>query len=114
MEFTVNDHLINKEPIVSKIYEKLIAVCEKFGTVNQSAKKSSIHLDAKSGFAGVYTRKNYILLKIHTNFKIDNERVEKCEKISANRYKHTIKLESEKDVDKQLTNWLKSAYELKK
>ena len=113
MEYTVNDHLINKEPIVSKIYEKLITECEKFGTVTQSPKKSSVHLDSKSGFAGVYSRKNYLLLKIHTNFEIESERIQKIEKISANRFKHIVKLEKLNDVDKELISWLKSAYELK-
>ena len=66
-----------------------------------------------SGFAGVYSRKNYLLLKIHTNFEIESERIQKIEKISANRFKHIVKLEKLNDVDKELISWLKSAYELK-
>ncbi len=114
MEFKVKDHFENKEPIVLEIYKKLISECEKFGTIIQSAKKTSIHLDAQSGFAGVYTRKNYILLKLHTNFELKNNRIEKSERISANRIKHSIKLERKDDIDSELINWLKSAYELKK
>lgn len=80
MEYKVIDHFKNKELIVSDIYEKLISECEKFGTVYQSPKKTSIHLDAKSSFVGVYTRKDCLLLHIHTDFDIDNSRIEKLKK----------------------------------
>ncbi|MCB9321391.1 MAG: hypothetical protein H6570_19080 [Lewinellaceae bacterium] len=113
MEYSINEHFKKNEPIVREIYDRIISECQKFGTVIQSPKKSSIHLDNKSGFAGVYTRKNYILLKIHTNFAIDSERIQKIEIISANRFKHTIKLESLNEVDSELINWLKSAYDIK-
>ena len=80
MEYKVIDHFENKEPIVSNIYEKLISECEKFGTIYQSQKKTSIHLDAKSGFVGVYTRKGCLLLHIHTDFDVNDPRIEKTEK----------------------------------
>ena len=113
MEHKVIDHFENKEPIVTSIYEKLISECEKFGPVVQSSKKTSIHLDAKSGFVGVYTRKDYLLLHIHTNFDIDNPRIEKTEKISANRFKHIVRVTNPDEIDKQLIDWLKLAYKLK-
>ena len=113
MEFKVKDHFENKEKIVSEIYQKLISECEKFGTVTQSPKKTSIHLDAKSGFVGVYTRKNCLLLHIHTNFEIDSNRIEKTEKISANRLKHIIRIANPSEIDEQVVNWLESAYKLK-
>ena len=113
MEFNVKDHLINKDPIVSEIYKKLITECKKFGIVIQSAKKTSIHLDAKKGFAGVYTRKNYLLIHIHTNFPIEDLRIEKMEQISANRYKHIVRITKPEEIDKKILNWLESAYKLK-
>ena len=113
MEYKVIDHFENKETIVSAIYKRLILECEKFGTVVQSPKKTSIHLDAKSGFAGVYTRKDCLLLDIHTNFEIDNPRIEKTEKISANRFKNTVRIKNPDEIDKQIIDWLESAYKLK-
>ena len=113
MGYIVEDHFINKNPVVTAIYKRIIAECQQFGQVKQVAKKTSIHLDAKAGFAGVYTRKNYLLLKIHTDFEIDSERIEKSERISTNRFKHTVKLTDPIDVDQQICHWLKAAYELK-
>ena len=114
MEYSELDHLKDKEQIVADIYEKLIAELQKFGQLKIDPKKTSIHLGDRFGFAGVYTRKNYINLEVHLNYKLTNKRVAKVEQASANRYHHTIKLTQTKDIDKQLLTWLKQAYELKK
>jgi hypothetical protein len=53
-------------------------------------------------------------LELHLNYKLTGERISKVEQASQNRFHHTIKLTSEKDIDKELLTWLKQAYELKK
>ena len=114
MDYTENDHLKDKEPVVTNIYNKLLKELHKFGQLKIEPKKTSIHLGNRFGFAGVYTRKDYINLEVHLNHKLTSERVSKVEQASANRFHHTIKLANEKDVDKELLTWLKEAYELKK
>ena len=114
MEYTELDHLKDKESVVTAIYEKLIKELQKFGAIKIEPKKTSIHLGNRFGFAGVYTRKDYINLEIHLNFKLTGKRIAKVEHASANRYHHTMKLSSVKDVDKELLDWLRQAYELKK
>ena len=110
---TVKQHFENKPDIILDIYDKLLLESRKFGSVKESPNNSSIHLLNKFGFAGVYTRKKYILLHIHLTEPIDNERIQKIEQISKNRYKHVVKLSSITDVDNELLNWLKKAYKLK-
>ena len=114
MNYTELDHLTGKEQIVTKIYEKLIAELQKFGQLKIEPHKTSIHLGNRFGFAGLYTRKDYINLEVHLNYKLTSKRVSKVEQASANRFHHTIKLASVKDIDKELLTWLKEAYELKK
>ena len=114
MEYTELDHLQDKEPVVTSIYEKLIGELQKFGQLKIEPKKTSIHLGNRFGFAGVYTRKDYINLEVHLNHKLVNNRVSKVEQASPNRYHHTVKLTSPKEVDKELLGWLKEAYDLKK
>src|ERR1700741_4873002 len=114
MEYTELNHLEDKDPLVTEIYERLIAELQKFGPLKIEPKKTSIHLGNRFGFAGVYTRKNYINLEVHLNHKLTSKRVSKVEQASANRYHHTIKLTSPKEIDKELLVWLKEAYELKK
>jgi hypothetical protein len=114
MNHTELDHLTGKEKIVTRIYEKLISHLQKFGPLKIEPHKTSIHLGNRFGFAGVYTRKDYINLELHLNYKLTSKRVSKVEQASANRFHHTIKLTSEKDIDKELLTWLQEAYELKK
>ena len=114
MEYTELNHLEDKDPLVTEIYERLIAELQKFGPLKIEPKKTSIHLGNRFGFAGVYTRKNYINLEVHLNHKLTSKRVSKVEQASANRYHHTIKLTSPAEIDGQLLDWLKDAYDLKK
>lgn len=109
---TIASHFDGKESIVQSIYDTLLARLTSYGEVNAVPKQTSIHLDNSSGFAGVYTRKNYINLHFRLTQEIDDPRITKVEKISAHRFKHTVKLETVADVDQQLLDWLKEAYEL--
>jgi len=114
MEYTELSHLEGKEPVVSQIYERLICELQKFGPIKIDPKKTSIHLSNRFGFAGVYTRRDYINLEVHLNYKLTGNRIGKAEQASANRFHHTIKLMSPDDIDGDLLSWLKQAYDLKK
>ncbi|MES1219013.1 MAG: DUF5655 domain-containing protein [Bacteroidota bacterium] len=114
MEYTELDHLKDSQPVVTSIYEKLIKELHKFGPLKIEPKKTSIHLGNRFGFAGVYTRKDYINLEVHLDYKLTGKRIAKVEQASANRFHHTIRLNSVKDIDKELLGWLKEAYDLKK
>jgi len=111
-EFTVASHFQGKEPVVEAIYIQLLKALRQLGEVTESSKKTSIHLDNHSGFAGVYTLRNAINLNFRTSEKIDSPRITKIEQHSAKRWMHTIKLQRPEDIDAELIGWLKSAYEL--
>ncbi|MEO8397605.1 MAG: DUF5655 domain-containing protein [Chloroflexota bacterium] len=111
-EFTIADHFEGKDPVVTAIYTRLLDSLRQFGQVSESPKKTSIHLDKASGFAGVNTRKNYLLLNFRTSSKIDSPRIDKIEQHSAKRFMHTVKLQTPDEIDAELLGWLKSAYEL--
>lgn len=113
MDYTEKDHLQDKLPVVASIYKKLVAELRKFGPLKIEPKKTSIHLGNRFGFAGVYTRKEYINLEVHLNHRLTNLRVSKVDQASANRFHHTIKLSDPKEVDNELLRWLKEAYDLK-
>ncbi len=114
MEFSVADHLNGKSAMVTDIYTSLLSELQKFGNLKVEPKKTSIHLANRFGFAGVYTRKDYINLEVHLNRRLQHPRVAKVEQASANRFHHTIRLSSVDDIDHQLLSWLNEAYDLKK
>jgi hypothetical protein len=111
-EYTVDSHFEGKEPITQRLYEHLLARLREFGTVTEAPKKTSIHLDHRSGFAGVTTRKSAVHLNFRTDYRIEHPHITKMEQHSAHRFMHTVKLEKEADLDDELLKWLRDAYEL--
>jgi len=109
---SVVNHFEGKQPIVRQIYDRLLEALRQFGEVREAPKQTSIHLDNASGFAGVYTRKDYILLHFRTDYPIDDSRITKREQLSARRFMHTVKLTQPSDIDAQLLKWLEDAYKL--
>jgi len=110
--FNVEKHFENKSPTVREIYDGLIQKVKSFGNVQEEPHKTSIHLLNQTAFAGVATRKDYLLLTIKTDHPIESSRVTKTEQVSRNRFHLLIKLESLKEIDSELLRWLKDAYKL--
>lgn len=100
------------EPIAEAIYDAVLAAVRKFGPVLVEEKKTSIHLVAGSGFAGVHPRKAAILLNIRSDAAISSPRVRKVEQVSKSRFHNEMLLETPKDVDREVIGWLRAAYQL--
>lgn len=111
-DFTVDNHFEGKERVVRDTYNSLIKAIHRFGALQEEPHKTSIHLVNHSAFAGVATRKSYLLLTIKTDYPIENPRVTKTERVSRNRFHHLVKLETPEAVDVDLLKWLKDAYQL--
>ena len=109
---TVDEHFEGRPEGLRAVYDRLVAAAEKFGEVAQDAKKTSIHLNRRTAFAGVAVRKDCIVLTIKADGPIASPRVFKSEQTSAKRFHHEVKLSTVKDVDAELRGWLKAAYEL--
>lgn len=109
---SVNDHFVNKGPMVRALYDQLLNTLNKFGPVTEDPKKTSIHINRNSALVGVETRKNGLLLTIKADHKIDHPLIEKIEQISAKRFYHKVRITSLKDYDTELKTWLKEAYAL--
>jgi hypothetical protein len=110
--FTIESHFVGKAAMVRNIYNALLSALRDFGAIVEEPKKTSIHLVNSSALAGIATRKSYLLLNIKSDHKIDSPRIHKTEKVSAHRYHHEIRLESVDDIDQELIDWLRAAYEL--
>ena len=109
-QITIDSHFQGKGENVKVIYDRLLSSLRAFGHVHEAPKKGSIHLVHKSGFAGVYLRKNHILLHFRTEYAIDSSRIQKQQQLSARRFKHTVRLDGTSQIDSELLSWLKNAY----
>lgn len=109
---TVREHFEKCSDDVAAIYAKIIDGSKKLGTVSEDPKKTSIHLVRKTAFAGVATRKNALILTLKSDADVKSGRVIKREQVSAHRWHVEFRLETPKQVDKELLGWLRDSYDL--
>jgi hypothetical protein len=109
---TVEQHFAGKDPVVREIYDRLLAEIGKFGEVTEDPKKTSIHLNRRTAFAGVATRKGSLVLTLKASQDFGSPRVKKHEQASANRWHLEVPLSSPAEVDAELAAWLKAGYEI--
>jgi hypothetical protein len=109
---TVRQHFVGRNPIVRAIYDRIVSAAEAFGPIQQDPKNTSIHLNRRSAFAGIATRKDALILTLKSATDIRSPRIIKREQASANRWHLEIRVEDPEQVDQELTSWLKNAFEL--
>src|SRR4051812_25954598 len=109
---SVDEHFTGKADGLRTVYDRLVALAERFGPVGQDPKKTSIHLNRATAFAGVAVRKAHLVLTIKSDRPIDSPRIVKSEQTSAKRFHHEVKLAAVRDLDAELRSWLNAAYEL--
>ena len=109
---SLNNHFEGKDLIVHRIYDAIVKSARQWGPVKEDPKKTSIHLNNVSAFAGIVTRKSHLVLTLKSNHKISSARIHKSEQTSASRFHSELKLSSPDEVDSELLVWLKEAYAL--
>ena len=109
---TVEQHFQGKSPHVREIYDRIVAACGNFGPVAEDPKKTSIHLNRRSAFAGVKTQVGSLVLTLKSTEDIPSPRVANSLQASARRWYCYVKLSTPDDVDDELVDWLRNSYDL--
>jgi len=109
---SVGVHFAKSDPEVLRTYRRLLMAARAIGPVAEEPKKTSIHLVARTAFAGIATRRSSLILTLKSAKDIRSARIEKREQASAHRWHLEIRLTKPSDVDRQLTSWLSAAYAL--
>jgi len=109
---SVAPHFAKADPAVQLTYRRILEAARAFGPVTEEPKKTSIHLVARTAFAGIATRRSCLILTLKSAKDIRSPRIEKREQASAHRWHVEIRLAKPSDVDRQLTGWLNAAYTL--
>ena len=111
-EVSVAAHFADRDPVVQRIYDRLLAEAKRFGPVTEEPKKTSIHLVGSTAFAGIATQRKAVILTLRLTHDVRSTRVRRHEQASANRWHLELKLEQPSDVDAELAGWLREAYDL--
>jgi hypothetical protein len=115
MDTAAIDRLFDKRPPqVRVLYNHLLEALRQFGPVEEIAKERVIHLGTTRPFAEIQPRDYGFNLEFRVAYNLTEPRIFRQLQLSAHRFGHTVKIESESDIDGQLLAWLKDAYELSK
>ena len=109
---TVAEHFERSEPHVRATYDRVLNAARTLGSVEEDPKKTSIHLNRRSAFAGVSTQKAALILTLKSTEDIESARIRKHQRASARRWYLDITLEKPSDVDAELRKWLAQSYAL--
>jgi hypothetical protein len=115
MDKAAIDRLFDKRPPqVRVLYDHLLGALRQFGLVEEVAKERVIHLGTTRPFAEIQPRNYGFNLEFRVTYNLAEPRIFRQLQLSAHRFVHTVKIESENDIDTQLLVWLRDAYELSK
>jgi hypothetical protein len=108
----VQSHFTGKDAKVRATYSSLLDATRALGPFTEEAKKTSIHLLRRTAFAGVATRRSSLILTLKSDRDIRSPRILKRQQTSTKRWHLDVRLAEPAEVDRQLTGWLRAAYEL--
>jgi len=109
---SVDQHFAKATQEVRAIYDRILTAAKKWGPVEEDPKKTSIHLNRWTAFAGVATRKDALILTVKSKTDIESKRITKHERASANRWHLEIRLTEPKELDAELLRWLRESYDM--
>jgi hypothetical protein len=112
MGHSVEGHFEGRSPHVREIYDLILATGREFGPVEEDPKKTSIHLNRKSAFAGISTTRQALTLTVKAAREIVDDRIKLSQRASAGRWYNSIRLTSPDEFDAKIIDWLKESYEI--
>jgi hypothetical protein len=109
---SIQQHFAKSSPDIRAIYDVILVTARKWGRLEEDPKKTSIHLNRSTAFAGIATRKDALILTLKSKTDIESKRISKHERASANRWHLEIRLTSPAHVDAELIRWLRASYDM--
>jgi hypothetical protein len=109
----LEQHFKNKEK-AEKLFNYLIKqIGDKIGKCQIIPIPCCIHLFGTYDFLAVIPKRDGLEIRFALNHKIDNPRIKQYVPISAKVYKNCIDIKDIKEINEELTKWIKEAYFLK-
>jgi hypothetical protein len=108
----VASHFEKSAPAVLAIYKGILKTARGLGSVREDPKKTSIHLVRETAFAGIATRKEALILTLKSAKAVKTPRIHRQEQVSSHRWHLEIRLVEPSEVDPEIRELLRAAYEL--
>jgi hypothetical protein len=109
---SLDAHFIRKEPQVRATYDALESRLKAIFDFQISPVINAIMFASESTFLAIKPKKSWIDLEFVLDREANEFPIHKTAKVSHTRYAHFIRIQEPKDVDDQLIDWIKNAFQL--
>lgn len=82
-----------------------------YGEMQIRAVKNGVMFSVKTTFLALKPHAHYLGIEFSLGNEYNEFPIERCVKISKKEYAHIMRIENKQEIDQQLFNWLKEAYE---
>ena len=106
---TVADYFADRPPVLRKIYDASEKHVKKLGAAIDPVSVCVMFKRSRT-FAEVRAKRDRLTLIFLLSRRLDDERVSRAEKLSANRTAHWVDIKKPAEVDRQVREWLSEAY----
>jgi hypothetical protein len=103
-------HLAKASPEVRAIYRALMAALRACGPVRAAPTKTGINLLARTSLGSVALQRTSAVLGLVLTRRLRSPRVESYLQLSPRSHHHRIRLAAAREVDAELTGWLREAH----
>ena len=97
--WTLDHHFADKPPGVREIYERFLAMLERFGPVVVLPEKTRIAFQVRMSFAQLTVRRNWVLGHLVLARRVEDKLFTKVESFSPRNHTHHFRLETAEEVD---------------
>jgi hypothetical protein len=105
-------HLDGKPAEIAAIVHALIAAAERCGPVTVLPEKTRIALAARMSFAALMPRRRWVDGHVVLARRLEDPRFTRIETFSPRNHLHAFRLASPEEVDGQVQEWLREAYDV--
>ena len=111
---SLESHFKNKEK-AKELFEHLVAQIEiRIGKVKIISIPCCVPLFGKYDFLAALPKKDRLEIRFALDREIESQRLKTCVSMSKKVFKNCFDIYSIKEIDKELLNWLKKAYNIRR
>ena len=104
---------VKRSPQLKSLYKKIVEIVQQFGKFREeTVPPDVIFFKTRSTFLAVKVKKDHLDIEFFLDHLESAPPVSKYLQTSKHRVAHIVPIDNEKDIDGQLTKWLKDSYNL--
>ena len=110
-QFSIEKVFENRPHEIFELFKTIYNEVKELGTMQIRAVKNGVMFSVNSTFLALKPHSKYLAVEFACGNAYEEFPIERCVKISKTEFAHIMRIESPDEIDIQLLNWLKEAYQ---